>query len=286
MLTTRRDRTASRTVRRSRVAAFVVVLVTAGAALASAPTTARAVGMTPAQALAAVGLKPLGKYVKTPLVKVPFESVNEASGWYVTPQTTLTHHGLSSEVVRQGKFAHKAWVTGANTDNIEPDGPNHRGYPTMQLNVRPRGCVTPCLTDLWVWADIPIQPGEWFSVATLTASTSSVWLGQTVNVGSEGWLHTYHVPSLGLAQRVYQRTDVMFPARTWVRVRILVDYRPSGGAIAVWQNSTLMSVAAIDPTFDANGTGILQQLHFGMYTPPTVASGVIYNDGLVISELR
>ncbi len=242
--------------------------------------------ITPAQALATVGLRPLARYSKSPLVKVPFESASEAQGWYITPQTPLTHHELSSELVHQGAFAHKAWVTGANTAGIEPDGPNHRGYPTVQLYARPRGCVTPCLIDLWVWADIPTRPGEWFSVATLTGSTATAWLGQTVNVGSEGWLHTMHVPSIGLAERVYQRVDKLFPVRQWVRVRILVDYRPTGGAIAVWQGATLMSVARLDGTFQQNGSGVLQQAHFGMYTPPTIEAGVIYNDALVISEAR
>ena len=242
--------------------------------------------LKPNDAVAQVGLRPFGKYRKTTLVSVPFESTVEAQDWYVTPQTPLTHHELSSDVVHRGKRAHKAWVTGANPSDIEPDGPNHRGYPTMQLFKRPRGCVTPCLLDLWVWADIPLRPGEWFSVATVTASTGTVWLGQTVNVGSEGFLHTMHVPAPGQASWVWQRKDVRFPARKWVRVRILIDYRPSGGAIAVWQNNTLMSVAPIDPTLDRNGGGVLNQAHFGMYTPPTVASGVIYNDALVVSELR
>lgn len=250
------------------------------------PEASATAGLTPSQALAQVGLKPLGQYQKTVLIKVPFESISEAAGWYITPQTTLTHHTLSGERVHQGKSAHKAWVTGANADNVEPDGPNHRGYPTIQLFARPRGCVTPCLIDLWVWADIPLRAGEWFSVATITASTSSAWLAQTVNVGSEGWLHTMHVPVPGHANWVYQRTDLPFPSRTWVRVRILVDYRATGGAVAVWQDRTLMSVAPISGTLGNNGLGTLNQAHFGMYTPPTIASGVIYNDALVISELR
>jgi hypothetical protein len=252
---------------------------TSAVPVASAPVKAKEV-------LARVGLRPLGTYRKSTLLRVPFESVDEAQGWYVTPQTPLTHHGLSRDVVRRGSFAHKAWVTGANTANIEPDGPNHRGYPTMQLFKRPRGCVTPCLLDLWVWADIPRRAGEWFSVATLTASTGSVWLGQTVNVGSEGWLHTMHVPAPGQSRWTLQRTDVPFPSRRWVRVRILVDYRAGAGAIAVWQGGKLMSVAPLDATLDHNGGGVLNQIHFGMYTPPTIASGVIYNDALVVSELR
>lgn len=257
-----------------------------GAAASTASAPRGAVPAAANQALRAVGLQPFGKYRRSVLVSVPFERDAEVAGWYVTPQTALTHHGRAGDVVHQGHFAHKAWVTGANLDNSEPDGPNHRGYPTLQFMRRPRGCVTPCLVDLWVWADIPLAAGEWFSVATLTASQGSVWVGQTINVGSEGWLHTMHVPSPGLAQRVYQRTDLPFPRRSWVRVRIVVDYRATGGAIAVWQDSTLVSVARIDPAVDENGLGVLNQAHFGMYAPPSVASGVIYNDALTVSELR
>lgn len=268
------------------VTLLAAILGLAGVGSASRARPADAAQVTAKEALARVGLKPLGAYRKTVLSRIPFESVSEAQGWYITPQTPLTHHQLSNELVRRGEFAHKAWVTGANSANIEPDGPNHRGYPTMQLFKRPRGCVTPCLLDLWVWADIPLRPGEWFSVATITASTGNVWLGQTINVGSEGWLHSMHVPLPGQSRWVLQRTDVKFPSRRWVRVRILVDYRASGGAIAVWQGGKLMSVAPIDPALDRNAFGVLNQAHFGMYTPPTIASGVIYNDALVISELR
>jgi hypothetical protein len=270
------------------VSALVAALSVAGIGSVSADRERRADGVpvTANDALVHVGLRPLGTYRKRVLVRVPFESAAEATGWYVTPQTALTHHGLSSEVVHRGEFAHKAWVTGANTANVEPDGPNHRGYPTMQLFKRPRGCVTPCLLDLWVWADIPLRPGEWFSVATVSASIGNAWLAQTVNVGHEGWLHTMHVPAPGRSSWVWQRKDLKFPSRRWVRVRILVDYRPRGGAIAVWQNGALMSVAPIDPNLDLNGSGVLSQVHFGMYTPPTVGSGVIFNDALAISELR
>jgi hypothetical protein len=274
-------------VRRAALVAFVVAAVGLPAFAGGEAPPADAAGVSVKEVLARVGLRPLGRYRKTTLIRVPFESVAEAQGWYVTPQTSLTHHQLAGDVVRRGSSAHKAWVTGANTGNVEPDGPNHRGYPTMQLFKRPRGCVTPCLLDLWVWADIPLRrAGEWFSVATLTASTGTAWLGQTVNVGREGWLHTMHVPAPGQSRWTMQRTDVPFPARRWVRVRILVDYRASGGAIAVWQGGKLMSVAPIDPTFDRNGAGVLNQVHFGMYTPPTIAAGVIYNDELVVSELR
>lgn len=249
-----------------------------------APSPARA--MSEGSALREVGLLPLSSYRSRPLVRVPFESPSELRGWYETPQTPLTHHVLSGERVYRGRKALKAWVTGANSGNVEPDGPNHRGYPTIQLFKRPRGCRTPCLISLWVWSSIPLARGQWSSIATVTASTGTTWIGQLVNVGLEGWLHTMHAPVPGQAEWILQRKDLPFPSRRWVHLRILVRYRASGGGIAVWQDKRLMSVAPIDGNLDRNGLGLLNQAHFGLYTPPTIASGVIYNDDLVISELR
>ena len=239
------------------------------------------------EALASVGLRPILDYAATPIVTLGFESAFEAVGWYTTPQTSLTHYELSSDVVHSGATSIKAWVTGANSANIEPDGPNHRGYPTMQLYKRPGGCGTPCLVSLWVWADIPTDHGEWYQIATLSPSATDIWLpSQLVNVGSEGYLHTMHVPTQGLAEHQYQRTDIAFPQQQWVKVDIIIDYRSGGGAIAVFQDGVLISAARIDGTQGANGGGALNQAHFGMYAPPSIASGVIYNDDLVIAELR
>lgn len=265
------------------VACILVSLLGPGGT--SAPALAEA--NAPEAALAHLGLAPLRDYRKAVLLRLPFESVAETRGWYETPQTPLTHHRLSPEVVHGGKRAEAAWVTGPNVDDIEPDGPNHRGYPTMQLYKRPRGCVTPCLISLWVWADIVTTPGEWYQIATLTPSMSDAWLpSQLVNVGSEGWLHTMHVPTQGRSDWTYQRTDRPFPRRRWVHVEILVDYRATGGAIAAFQDGVLMSAAPIDASLGENGAGVLNQAHFGLYTAPSIGAGVIYNDDLVISEVR
>ena len=238
-------------------------------------------------ALASVGLRPLSDYAATPIVTMGFESASEAAGWYTTPQTSLTHYELSTDEVHSGRTSLKAWVTGANTANTEPDGPNHRGYPTVQLYKRPGGCATPCLVSLWAWADIPTVKGQWYQIATLSPSSTDAWLpSQLVNVGAEGYLHTMHVPTQGLAEHQYQRTDIPFPQKQWVKVDIIIDYRPDGGAIAAFQDGVLVSVAKIDGTVEANGGGVLNQAHFGMYAPPSIASGVIYNDDLVIAELR
>lgn len=259
---------------------------TAAPTTSTAPTTTTVAEPADVAALRSLGLRPLAEYTRTPLVSLGFESVDEFAGWYITPQTSLTHHELWTTTVHGGTHAHHAWVTGANTANVEPDGPNHRGYPTIQLSKRPGGCVSPCLVTVWAWADIPLRPGEWFQLATLTSSASDIWLpAQVVNVGSEGWLHVMHVPSQGLKQWTYQRTDLPFPTRQWVRVDILVDYRSTTGAIAAFQDGVLMSAAPLDPT-GTNALGVLNQVHAGMYAPPTVASGVILNDDLTVARVR
>jgi hypothetical protein len=238
------------------------------------------------ESLRSVGLRPIGDYTKSLLLEIPFEDATETAAWYVTPQTPLTHHKISDELVHGGSYSFKAWVTGANNENIEPDGPNHRGYPTIQLDEGPRACLTPCLLSLWVWADIPTVAGEWYQIATVSPSADDSWFpAQVVNVGSEGWLHVMHVPSYGKREITFQREDLLFPTKQWVKVEIVLKYSAEGGALAVFQNDELVNVSRIDPTVGPNG-GLLNQMHFGMYGPPTLSSGVIFNDDVKIFELR
>jgi hypothetical protein len=102
-----------------------------------------------------------------------------------------------------GRGAHFAWLTGAS--GTEPvDGPNHRGYPTIQLQKRAAGaCATPCLIQFWARVDgFALEQGEWLSLATFTPDPSDRWARVvTVNVGWEGWLHLFHVPEQGLGER-------------------------------------------------------------------------------------
>jgi hypothetical protein len=94
-------------------------------------------------------------------------------------------------VAHRGRRAHVAWLTGQT--GVEPvDGPNHRGYPTIQLQKRAAGpCVAPCLVQFWAQLDdVHLQRGQWMSLATLMPDPSDRWSRVvTVNVGWEGWLH-------------------------------------------------------------------------------------------------
>ena len=163
--------------------------------------------------------------------------------------------------------AHVAWLTGAT--GTEPvDGPNHRGYPTIQLAKRPvETCVTPCLVEFWARLDdLALQQGEWFSLATLSADPSDRWARViTVNVSWQGWLYLFHVPDQGAGDWALQRTDVAFPQGRWVRITTWLDLDPVHGAAAVWQDGVLVSAARV-----GGGDGSLDQMHFGLYASPTL----------------
>ncbi len=159
--------------------------------------------------LRTLGIPPLKSVRLTPVFKTGFEQYADLAGFYATPQSPLTRHGVQSGNAHSGKRAHVGWLTGVT--GAEPvDGPNHRGYPTIQLQRRAAGpCISPCLIQFWARADgFVLHEGEWLSLATLSPDASNRWSRViTVNVGWEGWLHLFHVPDQGIGERVLQRTD-------------------------------------------------------------------------------
>lgn len=217
------------------------------------------------------------------MFRTGFERPGDLAGFYVTPQSPLTRHEVRRGRAHRGRRSHVAWLTGLS--GLEPvDGPNHRGYPTIQLQKRPAGaCPTPCVVQFWAriggWR---MRPGEWLSLATLTPDASDRWAPVvTVNVGWEGWLHLFHVPRQGLAERAFQRTDLPFPGGRWVRITVWIDFDPVHGAAAVWQDGKLMSAARV-----SGGDGSLDQLHLGLYAAPTLTHGVVRNDDVKVVRLR
>lgn len=225
--------------------------------------------------LESLGIPPLAEVTLTPVFATGFERDADLAGFYVTPRSPMTRHEVRSGAGRTGSRGHIGWLTGAT--GTEPvDGPNHRGYPTIQLQKRPVGtCATPCLVQAWVRLDdVQLDRGEWFSLATLTSDPSDRWSRVvTVNVGWEGWLHLFHVPDHGKGERVLQRTDVRFPQGRWVRVTIWLDLDPDHGAAAVWQDGVLVSAASV-----RGGDGSLDQLHLGLCAPPSLTQGRVAND--------
>lgn len=222
-----------------------------------------------------------------------FESVSDFDGFYIVPQNDqgTASHEQSTEQVRSGAYSHKGWIYGANPPPPPGVNNNHRGYPTVQLQKTPGGgYVCPCTVTLNVWLDMPLDvPGEWFSFATLTPDPSDAW-SRTVLVNLSaanpapgtapgGVVHLMHVPNQGERQPTFQTSTILFPMRQWVELRIYVDFDPVNGQAVVWQDGQMVSAAPV-----SGGNGKLEQAHFGLYAAPELASGVVYNDDLVVRE--
>ena len=259
----------------------LAALVTAAAFAGPVAEPARAhVGpLQRRRVLRTLGIPRLENVRLRPVFRTGFEQDADLAGFYSTPQSPLTRHEVQRGDAHRGERAHFAWLTGA-TGSEPVDGPNHRGYPTIQLQKRAAGaCRTPCLIQFWAKVDgFAMSQGQWLSLATFTPDPSDRWARVvTVNVGSEGWLHLFHVPDQGLGERVYQNTNRPFPRGRWVRVTTWLDLDPQRGAAAVWQNGKLMSAAPV-----RGGDGTLDQLHFGLYAHPSLTSGSVSNDDIAV----
>lgn len=234
-------------------------------------------------ALAPGGLTPAHAAKAPPRIfKSGFESVADFSGMYISPQTASTQHGLVSSPRHHGRLAHCGWLTGPGT-NADVDGPNHRGYPTVQLYRRSPGggFATPAVIKLWVWADVTMKPGQWFSFATLSADASDAWTRVvTVNLDPGGWVNVFHVPDQG-AHVPDIETHRPFPMRQWVQLKIRIDFDPQHGFIEVFQNRVLVARAQV-----RGGHGLLEQAHFGMYAISSLTTGKVCNDDLKITAAR
>src|SRR4051794_34811266 len=221
--------------------------------------------------------------VKAPprVFKSGFESAADFQGMYISPQTASTRHGLVPEPRYRGRFAHCGWLTGPGT-LADKDGPNHRGYPTVQLAKLPGGGFkTPAVIKLWVWADVAMKPGQWVSLATLTSDPSDAWNRVvTVNLDPGGWVNVFHVPVQG-AHVTEIETHRPFPMRRWVQLKIRIDFDPQHGFIEVFQDRMLVARAKV-----SGGAGRLEQAHFGMYAIPSLTAGKVCNDNLRITAAR
>jgi hypothetical protein len=221
--------------------------------------------------------------------KSSFETVEDFSGFYITPQGHMgtTSQELSDSVVHNGTFSHKAWIDGANPPSTPSTNNNHRGYPTIQLQNTLQGTFkTPCYITLWVWLDIELQKSttggedDWFSFATFTNDESDNWNRTVlVNLNPNGFIHLQHTANQGQQTNIFQTTNLTFPQKEWVELKMYLDFRDDGYA-KVWQNGSLVSHANI-----GNITNKLSQAHFGLYCSPQLITGTVYNDDLVINEV-
>ncbi|PIN85193.1 MAG: hypothetical protein COV47_03435 [Candidatus Diapherotrites archaeon CG11_big_fil_rev_8_21_14_0_20_37_9] len=252
-----------------------------------------------------------------------FENESEFTKFSVTPQNYLgsTRHELSSENIHSGELAHKAIIYAEN-NVVERTNTNHRGYPTIQLYKTEQGTFTgKVFTEFWVWLDVPIEQkpnANWFSFATFTSYADDRWARtELANLEKDGIVHLVHVPRQGEKEDdIFQTTETKFPMRKWVKLSILIDYENNNeynSAYAkVWQDNELVSAARFNPRLDAetikqysagleclttwDGENVAQaeelcNLHYtgglaGMYAPPLIASGTVYNDDLVIMQIE
>jgi len=211
-----------------------------------------------------------------------FESVNDFEGFYIVPQNHMNSasHDQSSEKTHTGKYSHKGWIYGTNPPSTSVQNNNHRAYPTIQLYKTPGGAYkTPVLIEFWVWLDVNLSPGEWFSFATLDYTTSDIWDAVLVNLSDQGFVHLMHVPYNGQGGHTYQTSTLKFPMKQWVKLTIALHFDRNHGYAKVWQDDQLVSSAEVK-----RGDGLFTQAHFGLYAPPSLSSGVIYNDDLIIKE--
>ena len=212
-----------------------------------------------------------------------FESIGDFSGFYIVPQnySGSSSHDLSKEQVRSGTYSHKGWIYKENSESFFTNT-NHRGYPTIQLNRTGGGAFkTPALIEFWVWLDMDIQKGEWFSFATLDYTNSTEWDPVLVNLSDEGTVQLMHVPSNGQGKRTFQTNSIKFPMKKWTKLTMCLDFDAQDGNVKVWQNDQLVSTSMIAK---GRGDGFLTQAHFGLYAPGSLSRGVVYNDDLVIKE--
>ncbi len=218
-----------------------------------------------------------------------FESVDDFSGFYITPQGYLgtSFHELSDSLVHSGNYAHKAWIDGANAPSTPTINNNHRAYPTIQFQKTKEGVFkTPCYITLWVWVDMDMNPNltggedDWLSFATFTDDESDNWSRTIlVNLSYDGFVHLGNVPIQGNQTHIFQTSTLKFPQKEWVELKIYIDFG-SNGYVKVWQNGELVSYADVK-----NIDNKLSQAHFGLYCPPQMISGIVYNDDLMIKEV-
>jgi len=216
-----------------------------------------------------------------------FESVSDFDGFFITPQNHLgtTFHDLTDSKVYSGDYAHKAWIDGDNLQSTASDK-NHRGYPTVQFQNTNEGVFkTPCYISLKVWLDVELEKNtagedDWFSFATFTDDESDNWARTVlVNLSADGFVHLQHTTNQGEQTSIFQTTDIAFPQKEWVELKMYLDFRDNGYA-KVWQNGELVSHSEI-----GNITNKLSQAHFGLYCSPQLSQGVVFNDDLVIREV-
>lgn len=257
-------------------------------------------------------------------VAFPFEHQEEFAAFHVTPVPHLgtTRHALSPSA-HTGAWSHHAWIEGANPIRAG-ENTNHRGYPTVQFHKTAEGPMQELVfVEVMIWLDVSLEPvagKEWFSFVTATSYADDAWARTVLfNLDADGVGRLMHVP--GQTQRtidLHQGTE-LFPLRRWMKLSIALDYttdNPAGApTVTVWVDERRVSSARFNPRIDPASVdralwpacldgwdgarledaeaacglvyaGGLAQVHLGLYAPPLLSRGEIYNDELYFYELR
>jgi hypothetical protein len=232
---------------------------------------------------------------------------------------------LSKERVIAGYFSHKGFMYGKNpvykNENTNHRAYPAFQFEKTALGVL-TGAV---LIQFWVYSDIVLNNNEesnWFSLATFSSYADTYWYRSfLINVNAKSIMYLMHVPENDQEiHDIYQTNSVKFPLNKWVKVTAYIDYasnnRFKSPFAAVWQDDNLVSAARFNnrinpfaagviknpPTcllgFPASGTieqaeeicslrfiNGLAQAHFGLYAPPLLNSGNIFNDDLSVTEV-
>lgn len=243
---------------------------------------------------------------------VPQNYLHSSREEFTTVRRVGGTHSLEAYI-----YAKNSIIPGRNT--------NHRSYPTFQMEKTSAGIIRKrLLIQFYAWANFRLtskRGSNWFSLATLTSYNDPHWYRTVlVNVDSQDRIHLVHVPhQFESKPDIYDNQSIRFPMKQWVKISIYIDYsdhnRFHSPIVAVWQNSVLVSASRFDNRIDlkaipsayplpaclrqlkqrtvkrveaacgmkyVNG---LAQMHFGLYAPPLLSSGVIYNDNLTVSKV-
>lgn len=254
-----------------------------------------------------------------------FETVGDFANFYIVPQNhrRSASHDLSDEAQVSGRKAHKAWIYASNPLSRD-ENTNHRAYPTIQFAKSPLGIIKGAvLVEFWVWADIDLSRSEgrnWFSLATFTSYDDAQWFrAYLINVDASYRIHLMHVPHQGAsAADIDNKARITLPRRQWAKITAYIDHgranRFQSPFVAVWQDASLVaasrfndrisldqvprhaqppclrgwdgqSVEQAESLCQLKYTGGLAQAHFGLYAPPLLSSGTIFNDDLSVTEV-
>ena len=220
-----------------------------------------------------------------------FESLDDFKGFYTVPQKYMgtSTHELSSDNVKFGSSAHKAFMYGANPITVGINT-NHRAYPSFKFSKTPLDIIKgAALVEFWVWTNIKLGDSSdknRFSLATFSNNNDNNWYrSYLVNVNAHNIMHLMHVPNnTEDVHDIFQTTSLHFPLNQWVKVSIYIDNtsenRFHSPFIAVWQDGELVSAARFNTRLNLE---VDLTKHIG-FTLPRCIRGITTNSPVSEAE--